>query len=274
MEMAIITISRGTMSGGKKLAYMLADKLGYKCLSREIIIKAADDYGIEEFKLFEAIRNSPSILQKLTFERERYLAYIQASLCEYAKDDNLIYHGHAGHFLLKGISHVLRIRIVADMNYRIKATMEQQRLDKKEAEKYIIQVDKERIKWTKFLYGKDWTSPDLYDIVINLEHTDFEFICSLVLCAVAQTRFKTTPESTKSMNDLLLASRVRAALAAISQIRLGNLYIKANDGNVTIQGRSRSQETSDSILEIASKVSGVVEVKSNVEVDYRSFKIE
>ena len=272
--MAIITISRGTMSGGKKLAQMLADKLGYKCISREVIIKAAIDYDIEEDKLFEAIRNSPSIFQKLTFDREHYLAYIQASICEYAKDDNLIYHGHAGHFLLRGISHVLRIRIIADMPYRIKAAMEQQRLTKKEAEKYIKRVDKERIKWTKFLYGKDWTSAELYDMVINLEHTDLEFICQLVSCAIKHPCFETTPESTKFMNDLLIASRVRAALAQISQIRLGNLDISADDGEITIQGRSRSQEISDSILEVASKVPGVAKVQTHVEVDYHSYKIE
>ena len=272
--MAIITISRGTMSGGQKLAQMLCEKLGYKCISREVIIKASDEYGVEENKLFEAMRKSPSILQKLTFEREQYLAYIQASLCEYAKDDNLIYHGHAGHFLLKGISHVLRIRIIADMPYRIKAAMEQQGLTKKEAEKYIKQVDKERMKWTKFLYGKDWTSAELYDMVINLENSDLNYICQLIICAVNQPRFQTSPESTKLMNDLLIASRVRAALATISQIRLGTLDIIANDGEVSIQGRSRSQEISDSILEVAAKVPGVVKITSNVEVDYRSYKIE
>jgi len=68
--MAIITISRGTMSGGEKLANMLCEELNYKCISREIIIKAADDYGVEEYKLFEAINKSPSIIHKLTFERE------------------------------------------------------------------------------------------------------------------------------------------------------------------------------------------------------------
>jgi cytidylate kinase len=272
--MAIITISRGTMSGGKKLALMLAEKLGYECLSREIIIKAAEDYGIEENKLFEAIRNSPSIIQKLTFERERYLAFIQASICEYAKNDNLIYHGHAGHFLLTGISHVLRIRIIADMRYRIKAAMEQQGLTMKESEKYIRKVDRERIKWTKFLYGKDWTSAELYDMVINLEQNDLDNICQIVFCSVKQPRFKTTPESTKSMNDLLVASRVRAALARLSQIRLGTLDIRANNGEVIIQGRSRSQEISDRISEVASKIPGVVKLITNVEVDYHSFKIE
>ena len=80
--MAIITISRGTMSGGEKLAHLLSEKLGYKCISREIIIKAADDYGVEEHKLFEAINKRPTIVHKLTFEKEKYLAYIRASLCQ------------------------------------------------------------------------------------------------------------------------------------------------------------------------------------------------
>jgi len=39
--MSIITISRGTMSGGKILAETLAERLSYRCISREIIIKAA-----------------------------------------------------------------------------------------------------------------------------------------------------------------------------------------------------------------------------------------
>lgn len=272
--MAIITISRGTMSGGKKLAQMLADKLSYQCLSREIIIKAADDYGVEEYKLFEAIRSSPSILQKLTFERERYLAFIQASLCEYAKDDNLVYHGHAGHFLLMGLSHVFRVRIIADMPYRIRAAMEQNNLSEKEAVKYIQRVDKERIKWTRFLYGKDWTAAELYDMVINLENTDLDFICEVVLHAVKQPRFRTTADSQKAMNNLLVASRVKAALARNSQIRLGYLDIQAVDGDVMITGKTRSQQISDSLLEIAGKVTGVKSVKTQVKVDYRSYPIE
>ena len=222
--MPIITISRGTMSGGKKLAEMLSEKLGYRCVSREIIIKAAGDFRVPEHKLFDAIKRGPSFLQKLTFERDRYLAYIQASLCEYAKNDNLIYHGHAGHFLLKGISHVLRVRILADMPYRIDATMTEYKLSMSEAKKYINKIDKERIKWTKFLYGEDWSSPELYDIVFHLEHIDLEFVCELLLHAVRQPQLIPTPQSIKAMNDLLISSRVKAALAKIPFIHLGKRY--------------------------------------------------
>ena len=272
--MSIITISRGTMSGGEKLAHLLCEKLGYKCISREIIIKAADDYGVEEHKLFEAINKSPSILRKLTFEKERYLAFIQASLCEYAKDDNMIYHGHAGHFLLKGIKHVLKVRIIAEMPDRVKAAMERNNLSENEAEKYIERVDKERAKWTKFLYAEDWTSPKLYDLLINSTNLSIENSIDAIVNLVKTPMFQTTPESQKAMNDLLISSRVRAALARLPLVNLGYLEIRADNGNVTIIGRKKSQEISDSVLSTTREVTGVKEIKMNVEIDYRSFKIE
>jgi cytidylate kinase len=272
--MSIITISRGTMSGGKRLAEMLAERLGYRCVSREIIIKAADDYGAPESKLFDAIQKSPSIFQKLTFERDCYLAFIQASLCEYAKDNNLVYHGHGGHFLLEGISHVLRVRLVADMQYRIKATMEQFKYSEKEAIKYIEKVDKSRVKWTNFLYGKDWRSPELYDIVFNLEHADLDFVAEMVTHAVAQPQFQITPESAKAMKDLLTASRLRASLARLPNIRLDRLAVLADDKAVIIEGRVKSAELPDAITEAAKAVPGVEKVDNRVQVDYRGYGVE
>jgi cytidylate kinase len=272
--MAVITISRGTMSGGKQLAEMLAERLGYRCVSREIVIKAADDYGAPEEKLFEAVQKSLSIFQKLTFERERYLAYIQASLCEYAKDDNLIYHGHAGHFLLQGISHVLRIRLVAGMRYRIKAAMDQLHFSEKDAAKYIARVDKERAKWTDFLYGCDWRSPELYDIVFNLEDEDLNFVCEMVAHAVKQPQFQATPASVTAMENLVTASRVRAAFARISGIRLDRLTVVADGGTVIVAGRVPSQELRDSLLETALQVPGVDTVKNDVQMDYRRYGVE
>jgi cytidylate kinase len=272
--MAIVTVSRGTMSGGKKLAEMLADKLGYRCISREIIIKTADEYGVPESKLFEAIQRSPTIIQKVTFERERYLALIQATLCEYAKDDNLIYHGHAGHFLLEGIDHVLRVRIVAEMTDRIKAAVEQFGFSDKDALKFVEKVDKQRVKWTKFLYGEDWRSPELYDIVFNLRGMDLDFACEMIKHAIEQPQFQTTPASAQAMHNLLISSRVRAALARIPKMRLEYVDVRADGGNVVIRGRTKSRKISDAILESARAVPGVNNVDNEVEVDYRDYKIE
>jgi cytidylate kinase len=272
--MAIITISRGTMSGGKKLATMLADELGYRCVSREVITKTAEQYGAPEAKLLEAMQKSPSILQKLTFDRDRYLAYIQATLCEYASKDNLIYHGHGGHWLLEGVSHVLSIRIVANMPYRVQAAIDQFGFSQREAVKYIKKVDRERVKWTKFLYGKDWRSPAVYDIVFNLERADLGFVCEMVRHAVGQPQFQATPESTKAMQDLLTASRVRAALAGVPNIRLEQIQVKADAGSVVLRGRLKPQEPAGAIVDAAKRVPGVHSVDNQLVVDYRGYEIE
>lgn len=272
--MSIITISRGSMSGGKQLAEELARRLQYRCVSREVIVKAASEYGIPEKKLLEAIGKSPSIFQKLTFERERYLAYIQAILCEYASKNNLIYHGNAGHFLLPGISHVLRIRLLAEMPYRINAAMGQFNFSEKEAIKYIKEVDKERVKWTKFLYGKDWRSPELYDLVFNLGHSNLGFVCEMVVHAVRQPEFQATPESIKAMNDLLLSSRLRAAVAGIRNLRLDLLEIRADDKTVELGGRVKSRKLLDEILEIARGMPGVENIENKIEIDYHSYRVE
>jgi cytidylate kinase len=142
--MAIVTISRGTFSGGLMLAEELAEKLGYRCVGREEIIEQASrKYGVSEDKLLKAILKGPSAFQRFTYEREQYLAYVQAVLCENAKGDNMIYHGNAGHFLLKAVSHVLRVRIVAPMDVRVKFVIERQQMLHDEAVKYIEKIDKE-----------------------------------------------------------------------------------------------------------------------------------
>ena len=272
--MAIITISRGTMSGGEKLSEMLAERLGYRCVSREVIVKAADDYGVSESKLFDAVQKSPTLLDKLGSDRERYLAYLQASLCEYAKDDNLIYHGNAGHLLLQGVSHVLRVRLVADMRYRIKAAMERLQISEKDAIKHIERVDKERAAWTRFLYGLDWRSPELYDLVFNLEHAGLNFVCGMVAHAVKQPEFQATPESSEAMQNLLLASRVRAALAQSADIRLDELRVEARGATVTISGRVWSQQVLEFAVETARKVPGVESIQNEMKIDYRSYATE
>jgi hypothetical protein len=112
--MSIVTISRGSYSRGKEVAEELAQKLGYRCFSRDILIKASEQFNIPEIKLIRAIHDAPSILDRFTFGKERYVAYIRSALLEQVQKDDVVYHGLAGHFFLQGIPHVLKVRITAD----------------------------------------------------------------------------------------------------------------------------------------------------------------
>lgn len=55
--------------------------------------------------------------------REKYLNMIKATLIEHAIDDNLIYHGNAGHFLLPNVACLLRVRLVANLDERVALLM-------------------------------------------------------------------------------------------------------------------------------------------------------
>ncbi|MGD0828638.1 MAG: cytidylate kinase-like family protein, partial [Desulfobaccales bacterium] len=163
--MPIITISRGSYSRGKEVAEKLAQALGYQCLSRDILLEASERYNIPEIKLIRAIHDAPSILGRFSYEKETFVSYLRAALLRQVQKDNVIYHGLAGHFLLQGIPHVLKVRIIADLEDRVQEEMKREKISAEEARRILQKDDEERRKWSKHLYGIDTWDPSLYDLV-------------------------------------------------------------------------------------------------------------
>ena len=77
--MAIVTISRGSYSRGKEVAEALADKLGYECVSRDILLETCEEFSIPETRLVKALHDAPSILDRFSHGRERYISYFRAA---------------------------------------------------------------------------------------------------------------------------------------------------------------------------------------------------
>ena len=210
--MSIITISRGSYSKGKEVAEKVAEKLGYKCLSREVILDASDLYHVPEIKLKKAIHDSPTVLERFAGKKKSYVAYYQSALAGRVKEDNVVYHGLAGHVLLKGIPHVLKVRIIADLEDRLKTEMKREDVARQEALDYIKKDDEERRKWTQNLYGVDPWDSSLYDLVVHIHKFTVDDAVNIISDAVELNQFKTTKESQVKMDDLALASRIKAFL--------------------------------------------------------------
>lgn len=264
--MAIITISRGTFSGGQQLAECVASNLGYRCISREVVLEASKEYGVDENKLYKALAEKPGILERLTVERSAYIACIKAALLKEVKDDNVVYHGHAGHLLLKEVPHVLRIRVIANEEQRIETAMDRHSFSRNKAHDYIKKVDKERAKWTKFLYHIDWHDPSMYDIVINLDHVDLSGACDVVCLTAKSEEFKTTPEIQRIMNDLLLCADAQARIISNENLRDADVDIESRWGVLTITGTVGLPEEEERIKEIVQNIPGVRVVNSDISV--------
>ena len=264
--MSIITISRGTFSGGKAIAECLAGRLGYDCISREILIDAAEKYGVSAEVLASAVDKAPRFLDRLGRHRDAYIAFFTASLCEFAQRGKIVYHGHAGHFLLTGVQHVLRVRVVAPIEFRIDAAMTRLSSNRAEAIAHIERVDRERARWTQFLYGVAWEDPHHYDLVLNLEKMSIETACGIVADAIARPDFTPTEESLDAMRKLAVKSRVVAALAADHQTSDAHVDVLVEGDVVTLQGFVRMQSSLDAIVGVVEPVEGVGRVECHVVV--------
>jgi len=259
--MAIITISRGSFSGGKMLAECLAAQLQYRCIDRDVIVERAAAQGVSHQELLDALLKPPGFLDRLRHKKYLYLALIQSALIEEVRQGSVVYHGNAGHLLLAEAGPALRIRVIAPPEFRVQMCRERLKLSESEARAYIAKVDEERRSWTRYLYGVDSQDPALYDLVVNLERTSVTEACSLVAhMAREQTCFNFGPECQAAMDNLARASQVKVALALDRQTDHLECSITADGAKVRIKGRINNLNLVDDIRRVAGAVPGVEEV--------------
>lgn len=261
--MAIITISRGSYSKGKEVAEKVSQSLGYRCIGRELLLEASKEFNIPEFKLVRALHDAPSIFDKFTYGKEKYLAYLESALLKYLQGDDIVYHGLAGHFFLKGIAHALKVRIIADMADRVRLEMERENIGREEAEHTLKKDDEERRKWGLSLFGIDTWDPSLYDLVIHIRKISVDDAVDIICHTAKMGKFKTTFESQKAMDDLAVAAQVKAAIIDLKP----DIQVVARDGNVLLGTRTyvlREPELIDAITKIARSIEGVKSVEVNV----------
>lgn len=258
--MQIICISRGGYSQGKELAARLAEKLDFECVSREEILEEADHRGIPVKQIETAMIKPHYITESLLLAKEHYLALVTSFLCERALKSNIVYHGRAGHLVLSGISHVFRVRVVSEMEHRIQAVMQQFSFTRERAKAYINQVEENRKLWVKHLYNVDWELASYYDMVINLEQMNVEN-AAMALCSFSRLPdFQETPASHRALEDLLLASNIRLALAENERTCNAQLKVKSTKGLISVTYQPFQARVAPHIPPIVESIEGVREV--------------
>jgi len=255
--MAVITISQGTFSGGRMLAEAVSCRLRYRCFDREQLIAKVAQPGVSEEDLRTAFEKPPRFFGQSQHSRYVYLALIQAALAEEVRPGNIIYDGLAGHLLLGKGPHVLRARIIAPMDFRIAMVEYQRQCSRNEAIAYIESMDDDRRKWTRFLYGVDWTDPSLYDLVLNLEQMTLVEACD-TLCQLAESGcFRSTPATQADLDDLALASAIKANLALNPDTSNLQFEVASQRGHIFLKGEIDTPSQTKKIRNFVQNVPGV-----------------
>jgi len=210
--MSIIVISRGCYHRGSEVAEKAAQELGFECLSREVLLEASKLFDIPELKLMHAIQDAPSLLERFGRDKKKYVAYIRTALLRRVQKDNVVYHGFAGHFFLQGIPCILKVRVFADLEERIKDEMSREAVSAEKARQTVMKDDEERRKWALSLYGLDTSDPALYDMLLHVGALSVDDAARAVAQTARLPSFQVSPECKRLLNDRVLAAQVEALL--------------------------------------------------------------
>ncbi len=261
--MTIISISRGSNSRGKEIAEKLAAKLNYKCVSREVLLGTCGQFKVPETELTKAIHDPPSFLERFFGGKEQYIRRIRATILDYVQNDNIVYHGLAGQFLLKDVPNVLKVYLIADLEYRIKDVMKNENRSYSNARSYLKKDDEERVKWGQRLYGIKTFDLLLFDLIVHVDPLTVDDAVDIIQLLAKKPCFQATPESQEMLENMTIKAQIMAMLDEYSNAKIavekGRVYME-----IKAQLNQKDRITRE-ITETVERIKGVKEIEIALE---------
>ena len=263
--MSIVAISQTLGSLGEEIGHEVARRLSYDFADREIILQAADRFGEGVATMQHWTEEKPTIWERLTETRRRYLGYVEAIVWELAARDNVVLVGRGATFILQGVRHALRVRINAPPSLRARRLEDRLGLTPDTAE-LIRSSDRERAARIRFVYHVEWDEPLHYDLVLNTERIDVEAAARLIETAVGTERFRATPPGLAETRDQSLVARAEAALLVNPVTRDLSLFVICREGHLTVSGRVTREDQRRVAEEVLTHLPGATRVLCEIAV--------
>ncbi|MBA3028696.1 MAG: response regulator [Desulfobacteraceae bacterium] len=230
--MSAITIFSGDYCRKEQILQNIVRETDFRLIADgDIINKAAELSGMAAKKIERVFSDKTSVFNKFTHEKERSLAYLKLAVANLLKNDNMVMEGFAGLLIPKGIHHVLKTCLIADMKSRIPLAMKTENLTEKEAQERLHEKNQVQALWVNTLFKlKDPWDPSLYDMVIPTDKFSDTEITDQILKNLKSEIIQPTKTSLKAAEDFLLCARIEVALAKEGH----SVDVEARDGSVTL----------------------------------------
>jgi cytidylate kinase len=262
--MSIVALSTSIGSLGDEIGREVARALGYEFADREIIARAADRFGIDASELRHVAEEKPTLWERFVDTKQHVVAHIEATITEMAARDDVVLAGLGAAMILRGIPHALRVRVTAPEAARIARVQQQHGLTHEGATDFVHAADRERAARVRFLHHVDWDDPGLYDLVLNTERLTVLAATRVVLEALKDERYQSTPESSARLRDRAVIATARAALLSNPGTRFVRLSLQCHDGVLSASGLVDSDGVRRETEEILRRIPGVTSVRAEL----------
>ena len=242
----MITFSREAHSGTRDLARLLAERLGYRYVSRDELTQAvAARSGLDRTPQTaesegRALSRLEQLGEQLSGDRANYQAALKAVVTELALADNVVMVGHGAGQFLRELPSVVRVFVVAPLEDRVARLMAEGETDPERARRLIDEQDRESAAYVRYLFGIDWLDPHQWDLVINAGRASPSAALDM-LAQYVESLVRSQAEQ-DTLSRLQLTSRLEQALLADPELGLANVRVHVEPEGVVLEGEALAQE--------------------------------
>ncbi|MBW2605700.1 MAG: cytidylate kinase-like family protein [Deltaproteobacteria bacterium] len=184
--MAVITISKEFDTEGEKIASLVAKKLGYEYIGKNLVADIAKELNISEGEAATFHKTSQSrilrfvdrytcsIVQKVVdrehgcLDDKNYYEVTKKLVENVYEAGNVIILGWGSQCLLREKPDTLHVRLIKDNDLKLQKLMQAENLSHKAAKDFIDREEGDLKAYIKHYFNKDWNDAHLYDLVIDM----------------------------------------------------------------------------------------------------------
>lgn len=233
--MPIVILSKWSYTPGATVAERLCSLLDCESIEDEVFADASMLSGIPRYKLERAFSEPPSFFGMSVGTRKVRAAHVQAALSARLLKDKALYDGPFGVHLVRGVSHILTVRLQSNLEDRIALKMQRDGCVSDEARKSILAQDTWRLELARLLFDADDDNDDLYDVSINTSLMDVNRAVELIVERAGQDRLKPTTYSVACLREQALGYQVRATLVDLDP----EVEVAVHSGSISVRIRAQ-----------------------------------
>ncbi len=267
--MPITAIIAATNCRDKEVSEALSKKLGYDLITDKTIFDAAQKKGASREKLRSAVYGDVTRFNKSDIERRLNIALFKRELLrEIAKDDK-VFSGFGALLLPPSITHVLKVCLIGSQKYRQNNLMNEAGIDEKEAINKLKNDDSVLLNWTQYLFDKNPSDPELYDIVFPMDGVEPAAAAEEIYSNASRSLLTPTPESIAALKDEMIAAN--AAIALLEKKH--DVDVEVEDGVVKILIKKFvlfMEKYKKELKALAEKIDGVSSVEVGISKAFKT----
>jgi cytidylate kinase len=199
----VVAISRQMASGGSYIGYLIAKKLMFKYIDREVLRLAAKELGTDVNQLAPYDEKCSGIISKIlngfsfgasegtcvppfqTPVYDKELFTLECRIMNQVVDQyDAVIIGRGGFYVLRERPKVIRVFIHAPVDFRVKRLMKVRNINEREARTMVDDSDQRRARFMRDMVGVNWTDAKNYHLCIDSSVIDFDLSVELIMKVV------------------------------------------------------------------------------------------